>query len=90
MKKEELVSAIAQKINATKTSVEGMIEAFVEVVTKELTKDGEVNLTGFGKFAVSKRAARDGVNPQTGEKIKIAATKVPKFKAGKSLKDAVK
>lgn len=90
MRKEELVGAVAQKTNLTKTAVEGVIESILETITKELTKGGEVNLTGFGKFSVSKRAAREGVNPQTGAKIQIAATKVPKFKAGKSLKDAVK
>jgi len=90
MKKDDLISAIAQKTNATKTAVEATLDAVIDTITKELTKGGEITLTGFGKFMVSKRAARDGVNPQTGEKIKIAATTVPKFKAGKSLKDAVK
>lgn len=90
MRKEELVGAVAQKTNLTKTAVEGVIESVLDTITGELIKGGEVNLTGFGKFAISNRAAREGVNPQTGAKIKIAATKVPKFKAGKSLKDAVK
>jgi len=90
MKKDGLVDAVAQKTNMTKTAVEGVVDAVIETIVSELTTGGEVNITGFGKFSVSARAARDGVNPQTGAKIKIAATKVPKFKAGKSLKDAVK
>ncbi len=90
MKKDGLVDVVAQKTNMTKTAVEGTIDAIIETIVSELTTGGEVNITGFGKFSVSARAARDGVNPQTGAKIKIAATKVPKFKAGKSLKDAVK
>jgi len=90
MKKSDIVDTVAQKTNLTKTAVEGVVDAVLETITKTLTKGGEVNLTGFGKFSVSKRAAREGVNPQTGAKISIAATKVPKFKAGKSLKEAVK
>lgn len=90
MKKSDVVDSVAQKTNLTKTAVEGVIDAMIEVITNALVKDDEVTLTGFGKFSVSKRAAREGVNPQSGAKIQIAATKVPKFKAGKSLKDAVK
>lgn len=90
MKKEELVSTVAQKTNLTKTAVDGVLDSILDTITSELTKGGEVTLTGFGKFSVSSRAAREGVNPQTGAKIQIAATKVPKFRAGKSLKDAVK
>lgn len=90
MKKSDIIDAVAQKTNLTKTAVEGVLDSIIEVITGALTKGDEVTLTGFGKFAVSKRAAREGVNPQSGAKIQIAATKVPKFKAGKSLKDAVK
>ncbi|OWK27479.1 MAG: hypothetical protein US76_03880 [Parcubacteria group bacterium GW2011_GWA2_38_13b] len=68
----------------------GFVANFEDAVTQALTKGDEVRLVGFGTFSVVKRAARMGVNPKTGEKIKIAATKVPKFKAGKSLKMAVK
>ncbi|TRZ78300.1 HU family DNA-binding protein [bacterium] len=90
MKKDGLVDAVAQKINSTKTAVEEVIDTAIETIVAELSKGGEVNITGFGKFSVSARAARDGINPQSGAKIRIAATTVPKFKAGKSLKDAVK
>ncbi len=90
MKKDGLVDAVAQKINSTKTAVEEVIDTVIETIVAELSKGGEVNITGFGKFSVSARAARDGINPQSGAKIRIAATTVPKFKAGKSLKDAVK
>ena len=90
MKKSDIVDSVAQKTNLTKTAVEGVIDSMIEVITKAMTKGEEVTITGFGKFSVSKRAAREGVNPQTGAKIQIAATKVPKFKAGKSLKDSVK
>jgi len=90
MKKDGLIDVVAQKTNLTKTAVEEIVNTVIDSIVSELTTGGEVNITGFGKFSVSDRAARDGVNPQTGAKIKIAATKVPKFKAGKSFKDAVK
>ena len=66
------------------------VEAVFEIITKELSKGGEVAITGFGTFRAVRRAARMGVNPKTGEKIQIAASVKPKFKAGKGLKDAVK
>ena len=89
MTKQELIEAVAKVCDSKKQASEA-VEAVFDAVTKALSKGQEVVLTGFGKFSVSKRAARQGVNPRTGEKIKIAATKVPKFKAGKALKDAVK
>jgi DNA-binding protein HU-beta len=91
MNKAELIQVIADKIGAKKTEVEKTIATFIDVVTTTLKKKGEVILTGFGSFSAKKRAARIGVNPQQpSQKIKIPATTVPKFKAGKTLKDALK
>lgn len=90
MTKDQLVDKIVAKCGCSKKAVAEFISNFEDVVTQALIKGGEVRLTGFGSFSVSKRAARMGVNPKTGEKIKIPAMKVPKFKAGKALKDAVK
>ena len=89
MNKAELVSAIAEKTELKKVEAEKAVKAFVEVVTEELKKGGKVQLVGFGTFEVSKRAAREGRNPRTGETMKIAESVVPKFKPGKALKDAV-
>ena len=89
MNKTELVEAMAKKAGLTKKDAEAAVKAFTEVVTAELKKGGKVQLVGFGTFEVAKRAAREGKNPQTGAKIKIAASKAPKFKAGKALKDTV-
>lgn len=89
MNKTELVSAIAENAGLTKKDSEKVLKAFVEVVTEELKKGEKVQLVGFGTFEVSERPAREGINPQTKEKIEIAASKSPKFKAGKALKDAV-
>ncbi len=90
MTKEELIEAMAKKCECAKTVAGGCLDAILETVTNTLIKGEKVALTGFGTFSVSHRAARAGVNPQTGAKIQIPARKVPKFKAGKSLKDAVK
>lgn len=91
MKKQELVEKIAAKTEMPKARIQEVIDVFEEMVTKTLADGGEVTLTGFGSFTVSHRKARVGVNPQRPtEKIQIPAVKVPKFKAGKSLKDAVK
>ncbi len=91
MTKDELIGSIAAKTDVSKKEVELVINAALEAITKTLVEGGKVALTGFGTFSVSKRAARTGVNPQKpGEKIQIPAMTVPKFKAGKSLKDAVK
>lgn len=89
MNKTELVEAIAKKTKLSKKDVEAAVKGFTEVVTAELKKDGKVQLVGFGTFEVSKRAKREGRNPQTGETMVIPACKAPKFKAGKALKDAV-
>lgn len=91
MNKVELAEKVAEKIGVTKKQAEDMLNAFEEVVTSTLKQGGEVTLTGFGTFMAKKREARMGVNPQKpGEKIQIPAVIVPKFKAGKSLKDALK
>lgn len=74
----------------SKSGAKTAVEAIFDIITKQLASGEEVAITGFGTFKVSNRAAREGVNPKTGEKIQIAATTVPKFKAGKALKDAVK
>ena len=89
MNKTELVAAMAEQADMTKKDAEKALTAFTEVVTKELAKGGKIQLVGFGTFEVSERAAREGRNPQTGATMKIAATKAPKFKAGKALKDEV-
>ena len=91
MNKVELANAIAEATDSSKKVALDMLESFESIVTKTLVSGGEVTLTGFGTFSVSERKARTGVNPQNpSQKIQIPAVKVPKFKAGKSLKDAVK
>ncbi len=87
MNKTELVAAMADQAGLSKKDAEKALKAFTDVVAEELKKDGKVQLVGFGTFEVSKRAAREGRNPQSGEVMKIAASKAPKFKAGKALKD---
>ena len=89
MNKTELIAGIAEKADISKKDAEAALNAFTEVVTAELKKNGKVQLVGFGTFEVSQRAAREGRNPQTGETMKIDACKAPKFKAGKALKDAI-
>ena len=89
MTKDELIEAVAKDCCSKKEAADA-VNAVLDTITNALSKGDEIVLTGFGKFSVSKRAARMGVNPRTGEKIKIKATTVPKFKAGKSLKEAVK
>lgn len=87
--KNELVAKVATKAGLTKVDAAKAVDAFIETVTKELSKAGEVRLVGFGTFAVAKRKATEGRNPRTGAVIKIPASKQPKFKPGKALKDAV-
>lgn len=89
MNKTELVAAIAEKSELSKKDAEKALKAFSDVVSEELAKGGKVQLVGFGTFEVSERAAREGRNPHTGEAMTIAASKTPKFKAGKALKDLV-
>lgn len=90
MTKVELIAAVAEKASLSKKDAEKAVSATIDAITEGLKNDGKVQLVGFGTFEVRDRAAREGKNPATGEKIKIAATKVPAFKAGKSLKDYVK
>ena len=89
MNKTELVAAMAEQAGLSKKDAEAALKAFTETVAAELKKDGKVQLVGFGTFEVSKRAAREGRNPQSGAVMKIAASKAPKFKAGKALKDLI-
>ena len=89
MNKTELIAAIAEKTELSRKDAEKALTAFTEVVEEELKKGEKIQLVGFGTFEVSERAAREGRNPQTGETMQIAASKSPKFKAGKALKDAI-
>ena len=89
MNKTELIAAVAEKAEISKKDSEKALKAFIDVVTDELKVGGKIQLVGFGTFEVSKRAAREGRNPQTGKTMKIEACKAPKFKAGKALKDAI-
>ena len=90
MNKLELVAAVAEKAGLSKKNAEVAVAAVIDSVVASLKKGDKVSLLGFGTFEVRKRAARTGKNPQTGATIKIAASKVPAFKAGKAFKDAVK
>jgi DNA-binding protein HU-beta len=87
--KNDLVAAIAEKAGLSKKDSEKALKAFEEAVTEELKKGGKVQLVGFGMFDVAERAAREGRNPQTGAAMPIPASKAPRFKVGKTLKDAV-
>jgi nucleoid DNA-binding protein len=89
MNKTQLIEAVASDSGLSKTDSARAIESLVDTVTKALKKGDEVSITGFGKFSVVKRAARAGVNPRTGERVKINASKAPKFSAGASLKQAI-
>ena len=89
MNKTELVAAMAEQTNLSKKDAEAALKAFIDVVSEELKKGEKVQLVGFGTFEVSERAAREGRNPQTGETMEIKASKTPKFKAGKALKELV-
>ena len=89
MNRTELISAMSEKSELTKVDTEKSLKAFIATVTDELKNDGKVQLVGFGTFEVTERAERQGRNPKTGETITIPASKSPKFKAGKALKDIV-
>ena len=89
MNKTELVAAMADKADISKKDAEAALKAFTDIVGQQLKKGDKIQLVGFGTFEVSKRAARTGRNPQTGAEMKIAASKAPKFKPGKALKDLV-
>lgn len=88
--KDALVHAIMEKTEQSKKDVEAVLETMIDQITTELGKGNKVTLTGFGTFKVSNRAAREGINPQTKAKIMIPAMTVPKFTAGKTLKEAVR
>ena len=90
MNKMELVSAIAEKSDLSKRDTEAALNAFTDIVAEELKKGEKIQLVGFGTFEVSERAERTGRNPQTGEEMVIPASKMPKFKVGKLLKDSIK
>ena len=90
MNKTELVAAVAEKAGLTKKDAEKALAAVIDAITGAVKKGGKVQLVGFGTFEARKRAAREGINPATGAKIKIAASKTPVFKAGKAFKDAIK
>lgn len=89
MNKTELVAAIAEKAGIAKKDADKALAAFIDTVAVELKKGEKIQLVGFGTFEVREREARTGINPQTGAKIQIAASKAPAFKAGKALKDAI-
>lgn len=89
MNKTELIAAMAEQTELSKKDAEAALKAFVDVVSEELKKGEKVQLVGFGTFEVSERAAREGRNPKTGKTMTIEASKTPKFKAGKALKDEV-
>ena len=89
MNKTELVAAMAEKTELSKKDAEKALKAFTDVVAEELKKGEKVQLVGFGTFEVAERESREGRNPRTGETMTIAASKSPKFKAGKALKDSL-
>lgn len=90
MGKSDFVSAVASRSNLNKTQAAAAVDAFIDVVSDSLKRGEEVQFTGFGKFSVQNRPARMGINPQTKQRIQIAATRVPKFSAGSQLKKSVK
>ena len=89
MNKTELIAAMADQAGLSKKDAEKALKAFTDVVAAELKKGEKIQLVGFGTFEVAERPAREGRNPRTGETMKIAASKTPKFKAGKALKDSM-
>ena len=90
MKKQDFIKAVALKVGLSQDAVSKVLTSMIDVITGELKDSKEVNITGFGAFKVSERAARNGVNPRTWESIKIPAMKSPVFRAGKTLKEAVR
>ena len=89
MNKTEFIATVAEKAGLSKKDAEKAVKAYADVVTEELVKGGKVQLVGFGTFEVADRPSREGRNPKSGEPMTIAASRVPKFKAGKALKDQV-
>lgn len=90
MNKKELTKTLAQRTGSLANEAAHFLDAFLNTVEQELRSGGEVSIAGFGKFDVSERNARAGTNPQTGQRMKISASRTPKFSAGKSLKDSIK
>ena len=90
MTKQEFIQRVAQKSGLNARDAGKAVDAFMETITETLKSRDSINFTGFGKFSAADRAARQGVNPRTGERVEIAATTVPKFSAGSQLKSAVK
>ena len=90
MTKQEFIASVAQRSGLASRDAQKAVDAFLDTITDTLKSGGDVNFTGFGKFSAAARAARQGVNPRTGERVQIAATTVPKFSAGSQLKAAVK
>ena len=90
MKKQDFIKAVASEAGLSQDAVSKALASMIEVITSELNKGGEVNITGFGAFTVSHRAARNGVNPQTRKAIKIPAMKSPVFRAGKTFKESIR
>jgi DNA-binding protein HU-beta len=90
MTKEEMINYMAETAGISKRQANDALDAFMNGVTSQLKRNNKISFAGFGTFSVSQRKARTGRNPQTGESIKIPATKVPVFKAGKNLKEAIK
>ena len=89
MNKDDLIAAVADDAGLTKSDAARVVGSVFETIASNLSRNDEVRVTGFGTFAVSKRAAREGRNPRTGEKIRIPASNQAKFRAGKALKDAI-
>ncbi len=90
MNKGELIEELGVKLDVPRAQADKMVNTLIDVIVASLRKGEDVAITGFGNFMVAHRAARNGINPKTRETIKIAATKVPRFKAGKTFKDAIK
>ena len=90
MTKQEFIDRVADQTNLSKRDATEAVEAVLDTIKSTLRSGGEISFTGFGKFTVADRGARQGVNPQTGERIQIAASRVPRFSAGSALKSAVK
>ncbi len=90
MNKQGIVEAVHALLQGTKVQAESVVDTVIDSIVKSLKKGGEVSIAGLGIFSVKARAARMARNPRTGESVKVAATKVPKFRAAKALKDAVK
>ena len=89
MTKNQFIARIAEKMGKPKSETAEMVQTVFDTIQQEMIKGESVNITGFGIFRVSRRKAREGINPRTGEKIQIAAKTAPKFRAGKALKEAV-